>query len=49
MGIVGAMMVAAWAYSLMRDSGKILLDAEMDAPLHKRFVKLWPLPATRSR
>ncbi|WP_268648261.1 cation transporter, partial [Escherichia coli] len=33
MGIVGAMMVAAWAYSLMRDSGKILLDAEMDAPV----------------
>ncbi|EMI4410571.1 TPA: CDF family Co(II)/Ni(II) efflux transporter DmeF [Serratia marcescens] len=33
MGIVGAVMVAAWAYSLMRDSGKILLDAEMDAPV----------------
>ena len=33
MGIVGAMMVAARAYSLMRDSGKILLDAEMDAPV----------------
>ncbi len=33
MGIVGAAMVAAWAYSLMRDSGKILLDAEMDAPV----------------
>ncbi|CAI0910602.1 Cadmium, cobalt and zinc/H(+)-K(+) antiporter [Serratia entomophila] len=33
MGIVGAVMVATWAYSLMRDSGKILLDAEMDAPV----------------
>lgn len=33
MGIVGAGLVAAWAYSLMRDSGKILLDAEMDAPV----------------
>ncbi|CAI1503240.1 Cadmium, cobalt and zinc/H(+)-K(+) antiporter [Serratia grimesii] len=33
MGIVGAILVAAWAYSLMRDSGKILLDAEMDAPV----------------
>jgi cation diffusion facilitator family transporter len=33
MGIVGAVLVAAWAYSLMRDSGKILLDAEMDAPV----------------
>ncbi|MFS7161860.1 CDF family Co(II)/Ni(II) efflux transporter DmeF [Serratia proteamaculans] len=33
MGIVGAVLVAAWAYSLMRDTGKILLDAEMDAPV----------------
>ena len=33
MGIVGAALVAAWAYSLMRDTGKILLDAEMDAPV----------------
>jgi cation diffusion facilitator family transporter len=33
MGIVGAGLVAAWAYSLMRDTGKVLLDAEMDAPV----------------
>ncbi|WP_121525257.1 CDF family Co(II)/Ni(II) efflux transporter DmeF [Gibbsiella quercinecans] len=32
-GIVGAGLVAAWAYSLLRETGKILLDAEMDNPL----------------
>lgn len=33
MGIVGAILVSIWAYALIRDSGKILLDAEMDAPV----------------
>jgi cation diffusion facilitator family transporter len=33
MGIVGAGLVAVWAYGLLRDSGGILLDAEMDAPV----------------
>lgn len=33
MGLVGAVLVAAWAFNLMRDSGKVLLDAEMDAPV----------------
>ena len=33
MGIVGAGLVAVWAYGLLRDSGKVLLDAEMDAPV----------------
>lgn len=33
MGIVGAILVAIWSYSLMRDTGKILLDAEMDTPV----------------
>lgn len=31
MGIVGAVLVAAWAYGLLRDSGRVLLDAEMNA------------------
>lgn len=31
MGIAGAGLVAIWAIGLIRDSGKILLDAEMDA------------------
>ena len=33
MGIVGAVLVSVWAWGLMRDSGRILLDAEMDAPV----------------
>ena len=33
MGMVGAALVAVWAYGLMRDSGRVLLDAEMDAPV----------------
>ncbi len=33
MGIVGAALVSAWAYSLLRDTSKVLLDAEMDSPL----------------
>ncbi len=33
MGIVGAALVARWAYGLMRDTGRVLLDAEMDAPV----------------
>ena len=33
MGIAGAALVSVWAWGLLRDSGRILLDAEMDAPL----------------
>ena len=33
MGIVGAGLVAIWAYGLLRDTGRVLLDAEMDVPL----------------
>jgi cation diffusion facilitator family transporter len=33
MGIVGAIMVLIWAYGLLRDTGRILLDAEMDVPV----------------
>ncbi|GAA0720260.1 CDF family Co(II)/Ni(II) efflux transporter DmeF [Dokdonella soli] len=33
MGIVGAGLVANWAYGLLRQSGRILLDAEMDSPV----------------
>ncbi len=33
MGIVGAALVAIWAYGLLRDTGRVLLDAEMDAPV----------------
>jgi cation diffusion facilitator family transporter len=33
MGIVGAVLVTVWAWGLLRDSGRVLLDAEMDAPV----------------
>lgn len=33
MGIVGAMLVAIWAKSLLIETGKVLLDREMDHPV----------------
>ncbi len=33
MGVLGAILVARWSFALMRESGRILLDAEMDAPV----------------
>ena len=33
MGIVGAMLVAIWAKSLLIETGKVLLDREMDHPI----------------
>jgi cation diffusion facilitator family transporter len=33
MGLAGAALVSVWAWGLLRDSGRILLDAEMDAPV----------------
>lgn len=33
MGIVGAGLVANWAWGLLKQSGRILLDAEMDNPV----------------
>ena len=33
MGIVGAALVANWAWGLLKQSGGILLDAEMDSPV----------------
>jgi cation diffusion facilitator family transporter len=33
MGIVGAVLVARWAWGLLRDSGRVLLDREMDHPV----------------
>lgn len=33
MGIVGSILVARWAVGLLRESGRILLDAEMDQPV----------------
>ena len=33
MGIVGAVLVSAWAWGLIRQTSSVLLDAEMDAPV----------------
>lgn len=33
MGIVGAVLVTVWAIGLLRSTGRVLLDAEMDAPV----------------
>ena len=33
MGLVGAAMVSIWSYGLLRDTGRVLLDAEMTAPV----------------
>ncbi|MBK1716782.1 cation transporter [Thiocystis violacea] len=33
MGIVGAALVATWAYGLLRDTSRVLIDAEMDRPV----------------
>ena len=33
MGLVGAALVTVWAWGLLKDSGRVLLDAEMDAPV----------------
>jgi cation diffusion facilitator family transporter len=33
MGLVGAALVAIWCYGLLRDTGRVLIDAEMDRPV----------------
>lgn len=49
MGIAGAVLVAVWAYGLLRATGRVLLDAEMDGPLAdevRDVIAASPLPAT---
>ena len=33
LGIVGSVLVAVWAYGLIKSTARILLDAEMDEPV----------------
>ncbi|GGD50562.1 CDF family Co(II)/Ni(II) efflux transporter DmeF [Pseudoxanthomonas indica] len=33
MGLVGAALVSVWAWGLVRQTGRVLLDAQMDAPV----------------
>ena len=40
MGIVGAIVIAHWSFGLMRNTGRILLDAEDTGPLVDRVRKL---------
>lgn len=40
MGIVGAGLVGIWAYGLLRDTGRILLDAEMDTPVVAEIIEV---------
>ncbi len=40
MGLVGGVLVAIWSYGLIRDSGRILLDAEMDAPVVAEVIEV---------
>jgi Co/Zn/Cd efflux system component len=49
MGLVGAAVISAWAWGLVRDSGRILLDAEMDAPVVaevREVIERGSVPAT---
>jgi cation diffusion facilitator family transporter len=51
MGILGAALVAIWAYGLLRDTGRVLLDAEMDAPVVaevREVIEASPVKATIS-
>ncbi len=51
MGIVGAVLVSVWAVGLIRQTGRVLLDAEMDAPLVaeiREAVEQGPVPARLS-
>lgn len=49
MGIVGAALVASWAWGLVRESGRVLLDAEMSAPVVAKIrevIEASPVSAT---
>ncbi|QQD21515.1 CDF family Co(II)/Ni(II) efflux transporter DmeF [Oceanospirillaceae bacterium ASx5O] len=46
MGIVGSVLVTVWAIGLLRETGRVLLDAEMDKPLsttvQQRLLQRFP-------
>jgi len=49
MGVVGTILVGRWALGLLRDTGRVLLDAEMDAPVVaevRDIVRDLPQPTT---
>jgi cation diffusion facilitator family transporter len=49
MGIAGTILVGRWAIGLLRDTGRVLLDAEMDAPVVAEIMEVLrglPQPST---
>jgi cation diffusion facilitator family transporter len=47
-GLFGSAVVAAWAWTLLRSTGRLLLDADMDAPIVaeiRQVLRDSPLPA----
>ncbi|PLK50289.1 CDF family Co(II)/Ni(II) efflux transporter DmeF [Uliginosibacterium sp. TH139] len=49
MGIAGALLVGKWAIGLLTQTGRVLLDAEMDAPVVEEIrevIAASPVPAT---
>lgn len=40
MGIVGAILVSVWAYGLLRDTSRVLVDAEMNAPIVDEIIEV---------
>ncbi|MDP5238867.1 CDF family Co(II)/Ni(II) efflux transporter DmeF [Uliginosibacterium sp. 31-16] len=49
MGIAGSLLVGSWAIGLLRQTGRVLLDAEMDAPVVaeiREVIAASPIPAT---
>jgi cation diffusion facilitator family transporter len=49
MGLAGTVLVGRWALGLLRDTGRVLLDAEMDAPVVgevRELVRSLPQPTS---
>ena len=49
MGIVGAIVIAIWAYDLIVQTGKVLLDREMDHPVVDEIRSVIETAASRTR
>lgn len=49
MGLAGALLVAVWAWGLLRDSGRVLLDAEMNAPVVEEIREVIAASPVRAR
>lgn len=49
MGIVGALLVGSWSRKLLRDTARVLLDREMDAPLVAEIRAGFAAPALAGR